>query len=185
MWSRINDAGITVVVHAGDSGYSTHGYADRPFSTGGLSTAGYTGPSIGNFSIERAAQDWLIQAVFQKIFDRFPNLRFASVENGSDFLAPMFRKMDQTAKKSFGWFDDHPVDTFREHVWMNPFWEDDVNEVAELMGTDHVIFGSDWPHIEGLPQPLDYLVELKSFDPLDQRRILLDNVAFLNTPRPT
>ena len=185
VWSRINDAGITVVIHAGDSGYSTHGYADRPFSTGGLSTAGYTGPSIGNFSIERAAQDWLIQAVFQKIFDRFPNLRFASVENGSDFLAPMFRKMDQTAKKSFGWFDDHPGDTFREHVWMNPFWEDDVNEVAELMGTDHVIFGSDWPHIEGLPQPLDYLVELKSFDPLDQRRILLDNVAFLNTPRPT
>ena len=184
VWARINEAGITVVVHAGDSGYSTQGYADNKFSAAGISKGNYGGPSIGSFSIERAAQDWLIQAVFQRIFDRFPNVRVASVENGSDFLAPTFRKFDQTAKKSFGWFDDHPVDTFRNNVWMNPFWEDNVNEVVELMGVDHVIFGSDWPHIEGLPHPLDYLVELKEFDPADQKKILLDNVTFLNTPQP-
>jgi predicted TIM-barrel fold metal-dependent hydrolase len=184
VWARINEAGITVVVHAADSGYSTQGYADNTFSAAGISKGNYGGPSIGSFSIERAAQDWLIQAVFQKIFDRFPNLRFASIENGSDFLGPMFRKFDQTAKKSFGWFDDHPRDTFKQHVWMNPFWEDDVHEVAELMGTDRVIFGSDWPHIEGLPQPLDYLVELADFGVEDQKKILLDNVTFLNTPQP-
>ena len=45
---------------------------------------------------------------------------------------------------------------------MNPFWEDDVNEVVELMGADRVIFGSDWPHIEGMPKPLDYAVEVKA-----------------------
>ncbi len=184
VWSRINEAGVTLVIHASDSGYSTQGYADNRFSAAGISKGNYGGPSIGSFSIERAAQDWLIQAVFQKIFDRFPNLRFASVENGSDFLAPMFRKFDQTVKKSFGWFNDHPTDTFKNHVWMNPFWEDDVNEVAELMGADHVIFGSDWPHIEGLPTPLDYLVELKEFDDADRKKILLDNVSFLNTPQP-
>ncbi len=185
VWARINEAGITVVLHAGDSGYSTQGYTDeRKFSAAGISKGGWGGPSIGSFFIERAAQDWLMQAVFQKIFDRFPRLRFASVENGSDFLAPMFRKFDQTAKKSFDWFTDHPTDTFKEKVWMNPFWEDDVNEVAELMGTDHVIFGSDWPHIEGLPQPLDYLVELEEFDDADVRKIMFDNVDYLNTPLP-
>ena len=184
VWSRINEAGVTLVIHASDSGYSTQGYADSRFSAAGISKGTYGGPSIGSFSIERAAQDWLIQAVFQKIFDRFPNLRVASIENGSDFLGPTFRKFDQTAKKSFGWFKEHPVETFKNHVWMNPFWEDDVNEVAELMGADRVIFGSDWPHIEGLPKPLDYMVELKEFDAVDQKKILLDNVAFLNTPQP-
>jgi len=184
VWARINEAGITVVIHASDSGYSTQGYADYKFSAAGISKGGYSGPSVGSFSIERAAQDWLIQAVFQKIFDRFPNLRFASVENGSDFLAPMFRKFDQTARKTFSWFTDHPVDTFKNNVWINPFWEDDVNEIAGLMGADRVIFGSDWPHIEGLPKPLDYLVELKEFDAVDQKKILLDNVTFLNTPQP-
>ena len=70
------------------------------------------------------------------------------------------------------------------NVWINPFWEDDVNEVVELMGADRVIFGSDWPHIEGMPQPLDYVPELKAFDDDDQRRILRDNARVLNTPQP-
>jgi predicted TIM-barrel fold metal-dependent hydrolase len=67
---------------------------------------------------------------------------------------------------------------------MNPFWEDDVNEVVELMGADHVIFGSDWPHIEGLPRPLDYLTDVEGFDEDDRRRILRDNGRFLNVRRP-
>ena len=56
-----------------------------------------------------------------------------------------------------GYFKEDPVELFQRHVWINPFWEDDVNEVAALMGADRVIFGSDWPHIEGMPQPLDYV----------------------------
>jgi predicted TIM-barrel fold metal-dependent hydrolase len=67
-------------------------------------------------------------------------------------------------------------------VWINPFWEDDVHEIAALMGTDRVIFGSDWPHIEGMPSPLDYAVEVKEFDIADQGRILHDNVVALNLP---
>ena len=69
-------------------------------------------------------------------------------------------------------------------MWINPFWEDDVNEVAAHMGTERVIFGSDWPHIEGMPQPLDYLVELERFSAQEQQRILRDNARFLNTPQP-
>ena len=180
VWARINEAGITVVIHASDSGYTSQGYADDRFSSFG----GGGGPSIKLFAIERAAQDWLIQAVFEKLFVRFPNLRVASVENGSDFLAPMFRKFDHTAKKNYWWFDDHPVDVFKQHVWMNPFWEDDADEVVELMGADRVIFGSDWPHIEGMPEPLDYLVELKNLDADQIRKVMLDNVTELNTLRP-
>ena len=189
VWARINEAGVTVVIHAADSGYDTHGYTSKAkFSAAGL-TKGQSakpayGPSLGSFAIERAAQDWLIQSVFEKLYDRFPRIRVASVENGSDFLAPMFRKFDQQVKKTFGWFADHPSETFRENVWINPFWEDDVNEIVELMGADRVIFGSDWPHIEGLPQPLDYLVELKEFDDDDVKKIIHDNVTHLNTPLP-
>ena len=83
-----------------------------------------------------------------------------------------------------GYFVEDPVDTFRRHVWINPFWEDDVNETVALMGADRVVFGSDWPHIEGLPSPLDYAVELKDLDPNDQRRVLLDNALELNEHRP-
>ena len=52
------------------------------------------------------------------------------------------------------------------------------------MGADRVVFGSDWPHIEGMPNPLDYVVELKELDDADQRRILLENALELNELRP-
>ena len=179
-WARVNEAGITTVVHAGDSGYSSQGYAEDAF---GSSMTGRYRPSIKAFSIERAAHDWLITMSMERMYTRFPNLRIASVENGADYLDMLFRKLKQQAMKSPTWFDEDPVELFREHVWMNPFWEDNVYEVIELMGADHVIFGSDWPHIEGMPTPLDYLEEIEDLTDDDLQLVMRDNTRYLNTPR--
>ena len=59
-----------------------------------------------------------------------------------------------------------------------------VYEVEEFMGADRVIFGSDWPHIEGMPTPLDYVKELENFDDAKKLRILRDNTRELNELRP-
>jgi predicted TIM-barrel fold metal-dependent hydrolase len=181
-WARVNEAGITLVAHAGDSGYTSQGYAKDGFSAelGGAMLK----PSIKGFNIERAAYDFLITLVYERLFERFPNLRVASVENGSEFLSDMFRKLRHARARMPRWFREDPVDTFKRHVWINPFWEDDVNEVAERMGVERVIFGSDWPHIEGMPQPLDYLADLVKFDDVAKRKILRDNTRALNELRP-
>ncbi len=181
-WARVNEAGITVVVHAGDSGYSSQGYADDEFSA--AFGAGSGRPSIRMFAIERAAYDFLISLVFDKVFERFPNVRVASVENGSGFLPDLFRKLESTSHKLMGYFSEDPGETFRRHVWINPFWEDDVYEIVDLMGADRVIFGSDWPHIEGMPQPLDYVNEVKELSETDRRLVLRDNARALNERRP-
>lgn len=52
------------------------------------------------------------------------------------------------------------------------------------MGNDRVIFGSDWPHIEGMPQPLDYLADLEKFSEADTRKIMRENAEALNRRRP-
>jgi predicted TIM-barrel fold metal-dependent hydrolase len=180
-WARVNEAGVTVVVHAGDSGYSSNGYALDGFAA---TFEGGWKPSIKAFNIERAAYDFLITLAFDKLFDRFPNLRVASVENGSEFLPDLFRKLGSTHKKMPGWFAEDPSQTFRRHVWINPFWEDDPDQVVEIMGPERVIFGSDWPHIEGMPRPLDYVKELQGLDPAAARRVLRDNARELNARRP-
>lgn len=182
VWARINEAGIPVVIHAGDSGNSSNGYAVDGFSAS-FSGGGWA-PSVSGFKIERAAFEFMITSVFEKLFDRFPNLRLASVENGSDFLPDLLRKVRNTTKKMPGYYQEDPVATFKRHWWINPFWEDDVNEIAEIMGTDRVLFGSDWPHIEGMPEPLDYVTELNKFDDAERKQILFDNVTALNTPQP-
>jgi predicted TIM-barrel fold metal-dependent hydrolase len=187
-WARVNEAGITVVAHAGDSGYSPNGYGRGQFQSGfGSESGGPAGgprrPSVAMVNFERAIYDFLASLVLDDFFFRFPNIRVASVENGAEFLPDMCRKLRSARTKMPMLFREDPVETFRRHIWINPFWEDDVNEVVECMGADRVIFGSDWPHIEGMQQPLDYLPELKAFDDDDQRRILRDNAEFLNAPQ--
>ena len=180
-WARVDEAGITVVVHAADSGYTTQGYSPDGFAA---RFDNKTKPNLRLLSIERAIYDFLASLLFDKFFDRFPNVRMASVENGAEFVPDFFKKLGSIRRKMPGYFSEDPVETFRRHVWINPFWEDDVNETVALMGADRVVFGSDWPHIEGLPSPLDYAVELKDLDPNDQRRVLLDNALELNEHRP-
>jgi hypothetical protein len=182
-WARVNEAGITVVVHAGDSGYTSQGYAKDGFGAS-FDPAGAAKPSVRMFAIERAAYDFLIQLMFDDLYTRFPNVRVASVENGSEFLGDLFKKLASTARKMPRYWKDDPADIFREHVWINPFWEDDPYEIVDLMGADRVVFGSDWPHIEGLPNPRDYAMEIKELDPDAQRLIMHDNAEVLNTLQP-
>jgi predicted TIM-barrel fold metal-dependent hydrolase len=181
-WARVHEAGITIVVHAGDSGYANNGYAADGFAAA-FADGGWK-PTVKSMNIERAAYDFLITLVYDKLFERFPGVRIASVENGSEFLPDLFRKLRSTAKKMPGYFGEDPVESFRRNVWINPFWEDDVAEIVELMGPERVIFGSDWPHIEGMPRPLDYAPELAGFEAAVQRRILRDNAVELNELRP-
>jgi len=183
-WARVNEAGITVVIHAGDSGYTTHGYTRDGFSAAGVS--GPIRPNIKVFNIERAAYDFLITLSYEKLYERFPNVRIASVENGAEFLPDLFRKLRQSRDRlsNLGYYNEDPGLLFKEHVWINPFWEDDVYEVESLMGADRVIFGSDWPHIEGMPQPLDYVEELSEFDAEKKQRILRANALELTEHRP-
>ncbi len=179
-WSRVDEAGITVVVHAGDGGASSNGYADDGFAAD-FKGGGWR-PSIKSFAIEQAVHDFLLSMMFANHLARFPHLRIASIENGAEFLPDLFRKLRSQDKKMPGYFGDDPVEIFRRQVWINPFWEDDLLTVVDQMGPDRVIFGSDWPHIEALPQPLDYLPETKPLAAADRRRVLRDNAVELARP---
>jgi predicted TIM-barrel fold metal-dependent hydrolase len=180
-WARLQEADIPLVVHAGDAGPTClPGYAGGSFST---SFKGAGRPRITQLTMERSIHDFLASMVFDQLFDRFPRLRVVSVENGAQFLPGLLKGLTSASKKMPGYWKTDPVEQFRDRVWINPFWEDDVHEVLALMGPDRVVFGSDWPHIEGMPSPLDYLVELKDVEPAVQRRVLRDNALELMQPQ--
>ena len=50
-------------------------------------------------------------------------------------------------------FPESPLDTIREHVWVTPYYEEDMRKLADRIGVEQVLFGSDWPHGEGLADP--------------------------------
>ena len=53
-----------------------------------------------------------------------------------------------------------PSEALTEHLWVCPFPEDDVRGLLDVIGPEHVVFGSDYPHPEGLAEPCSYVDHL-------------------------
>ena len=116
------------------------------------------------------------------MFQRFPNVRIASIENGAEWVAPLLRKLKKCAGQMPQVFGEPPLDTFRRHVFVAPYYEDDVRALADLIGTENVLLGSDFPHAEGLADPLTFLNELEDFNDAEIRLIMRENAVKLVEP---
>ena len=78
-------------------------------------------------------------------------------------------------------FGVDPVQQLREHLWVAPFYEDDIRGLADCIGVDHVLFGSDYPHAEGLAEPLAFLNDLHGFSDAEVEQVMSSNaLALLN-----
>ena len=87
---------------------------------------------------------------------RFPELRIGMVENGTTWLPRLLENLSDTRKKMPQLYSENPVEAIHRCVYFNPFWEENVAELAKLVPIDHLFFGSDYPHPEGLADPLSY-----------------------------
>jgi predicted TIM-barrel fold metal-dependent hydrolase len=127
--------------------------------------------------------EWVGALIVHGVFARHPNVRVATIENGSSWVPELVRRLRKFAKQVPDAFPGDPIETLRRHVWVAPFYEDDIRGLADEIGVDHVLFGSDWPHAEGLAQPTDFVDDLAGFDADEIRTIMRDNGRALATPR--
>lgn len=179
-WRLVTEAGITVAYHSGESGYG------RYLSDWGEATefeAFRRTPLYGLLTSDRAIADTMAALICHGLYDRFPGLRVATIESGSEWVRPLLAKLAKSFALTPGAFDGiDPVATFRSHVWVAPYYEDDIRALADTIGTDHVLFGSDWPHAEGLAEPTAFADDLHGFTDQEVRLIMRDNGAALSRP---
>jgi predicted TIM-barrel fold metal-dependent hydrolase len=180
-WARANEAGLTVAFHGGDHGYGK--YAED-WGEGGEFRSFKATPLRALVMGDRAPFDTFACLVCHGVFRRFPNLRAASIEMGSDWVRLLLRRMALLYRQMPYAFPEDPVETFKRHVWVSPFHEEDVKGLGDLLGADHLLMGSDFPHAEGLAEPTDYVHELAGFSPAEVRRIMRENALFLSERRP-
>lgn len=109
------------------------------------------------------------------VFDRHPTLRVASIENGSEWVHRLAKRLKKLANQHPRSFPNDPVDALREHVWISPYYEEDLTVLADRIGVDRILFGSDWPHGEGLESPLAFTLELTGFSRAAVQKIMRDN----------
>ena len=189
-WSRVNEARIPVILHIGISGYNPvvgSMWGEEPEVTESEMSPFLYYTCFG----KRPIMDTIACFVFHNLFGRFPNLRILSIENGSTWVPSLLADMDSAARvtvstqglKQTRWvggpLTDTPSELFKSHVWVAPFYEDPVPDLVERIGAERVLFGSDWPHPEGVFEPLDFLEECQGLAEAPVRRVMRENMAGL------
>jgi predicted TIM-barrel fold metal-dependent hydrolase len=180
-WARVNQAGITVAYHGGDYGYGKY---VEDFGESGELESFKASPLKGILLGNRAPFDTFAALICHGLFQRFPNLRVASVEQGSNWVPWLLQSFRRSYGQTPQVYSEDPVETFKRHCWVSPFHEDDVPLLRELIGSDRMLMGSDYPHAEGLAEPTDYVHELKGFPEREIRRVMRDNALELSQRRP-
>jgi predicted TIM-barrel fold metal-dependent hydrolase len=180
VWARLAEASIPVAFHLGDSGYN----AFTAMWGGSARFEAYAKSSILSRILvsDRAIHDTMASLVVDGVFTRHPTLRVASIENGSDWVALLVKRLKKQANQTPWVFKEAPLDQIRRNVWVTPYYEEDLHALADVIGVERILFGSDWPHGEGLAEPTDFAKELADFDDADVRKIMRDNaLALLGT----
>jgi predicted TIM-barrel fold metal-dependent hydrolase len=178
-WARVAEAGITVAFHGGDSGYARLVRAWEPQAQ---YRAFYATPLQRVLLGNSAITETMAALLCHRLLERHPRLRVASIENGSGWVSNVLKKVDLAATQTPGWFAERPSEIFRRQVWVSPFWEDKPAEAATKLGFERTLFGSDWPHTEGIAEPRAYADTLASLAPDAVRRIMRDNAFELTNP---
>jgi predicted TIM-barrel fold metal-dependent hydrolase len=179
VWGLVAEAGVPMVLHAGLSGVSHYGGFWRNTDPG-QGGGGFEGFKHAAFPLvafaDRGISDTLAAMVCHGLLSRFPALRIASIENGAMWVPDLLRNLALAFGKMPVGFSEHPVEQFRRQVWISPYYEDDMDLLKETVGIDRLMFGSDFPHTEGLSDPRAFVEDIPGFDAADTRAIMRDNV---------
>ena len=124
--------------------------------------------------------DMMAAMVCHGTFDRHPKLRVASLELGAAWVPDLLRRFRKSYGKTPQLFGRDPVESFREHVWVAPFYEDDSRDTRDAVGADRILLGSDWPHPEGLGEPRAWIPDFLPLSPDEQRLALRENLKELS-----
>ncbi len=183
-WGTVVEHGLKVIFHIDFSDfnelYAKH-WSEDPDRTVYEYSALQTYFSI----LERPVSDTMAALLLHNLFGRFPELQVVTIELGSSWIRPLLNTVDKAVKFSANgkWLGGQPrelpSETFAKHVWVSPYFEDDIPDLISLIGEDRVLFGSDYPHPEGLKEPLSYANYLGGLPDPTVKKIMRGNMERL------
>jgi len=156
-WKLVEESGVVVSMHSSDSGYARY-------------QADWTGPSemlpfkFDAFRmmsvLKRPIEDSCSALVCHGLLTRFPKLKIAMIENGGSWVPHFLEQLKDVYKKMPQAFEEDPIAAFKRNIYVSPFFEDNLTQLIDAIGADHMLFGSDYPHPEGLADPCTYVHHL-------------------------
>jgi predicted TIM-barrel fold metal-dependent hydrolase len=175
-WEKVVEHDILVAMHSSDSGYERYA---NDWMGNNSEMLPFQPQAFRMLQGWRPVEDAVSALVCHGALSRFPALKVAVIENGSSWVAPLLKSMADLYKKMPQEFLEDPVMVVKRNIYISPFWEEDLGALAELIGDEHVLFGSDYPHPEGLADPVSYVDELAGLSEEKIRKIMGGNLAKL------
>ncbi|GAA3392612.1 amidohydrolase family protein [Cryptosporangium minutisporangium] len=180
-WTLVQDSGVVVGLHASDDGFTRYlneweGHVGEyvPFAKGRPSAF-----SAVVSAEHRTIKDLVTSLVTHGVVTRFPDIRFMPIENGSVWVKPMMDGLRSVHERRPEIFDEDPIEALLRSVVFNPFYEEDVVGLVETVGADRVVFGSDYPHPEGMFDPVTFVDEIEPLADEDKAKIMGGNLSRL------
>ncbi len=186
-WARLQDADVPFVTHVGTGGRLVpKGYREngRPAPTDFLG-GGENIRSKDFLNIGYWPENFLSALALDGVFERFPGLRGASIEQGAEWVVTMLKKLDGAMQFARTEPDLQALpmpasDYIRRQVKFTPFPKDDVAWITEQIGPDLLMFSTDTPHPEGTKNPIErFAAHLDGFDAATQDRFYIGNMREL------
>jgi predicted TIM-barrel fold metal-dependent hydrolase len=189
-WSILNEAGVSVVFHVSEAIYLKDHMAvwGEPMQKSRLRQSAFVW--MHGYS-ERPVIETLSSFIFWNFFERFPNIKLLSAENGAEWVPNTLVKMDKSrgmAKNGYwpgGQLKERPSKIFMRHVGVVAYPEDNLKNLIDQTGSaDWMLMGSDYPHSEGVPEPRDFADEAcADLSDTDTRKIMYENgMRFMGLP---
>lgn len=189
-WNIVNEAGLRVVFHVSEAIYMKGHMAawGEPVQQSRIKQTAFVW--MHGYS-ERPVIETLTSFIFWNFFERFPNVKLLSAENGAEWVPAMLVKMDKCrgiAKNGYwpgGQLKDRPSRIFAQHIGVVAYPEDDLKSIVEQVGNaDWIMMGSDYPHAEGVEEPRVFAEEAcAGLSEADTRKIMYENgMRFMGLP---
>ncbi|HEX4864616.1 MAG TPA: amidohydrolase family protein, partial [Acidimicrobiales bacterium] len=180
-WERVAEADILVGMHGSDSGYQRYSNEWEGVRSGEFLP--FTGKGSGfatiQFGMHRPIVDTVASLIGHGLCNRFPTLKVSPVENGSNWVRPLLEELAHAYEMAPQEFEEDPVEVFHRNIYVHPFHEEDPVGLVGLLGPDRVLFGSDYPHPEGMSDPISFVDDLKGLDEDVIQKVMGGNLARL------
>jgi predicted TIM-barrel fold metal-dependent hydrolase len=159
LWALLESENVPVVTHIGGGGRPVRpGFHDNGRDVTDFLGGGENVRSKDFLAIHQRPEIFWGAMVLDGIFERFPGLRGASVEEGAMWVVPWVRRLDRAmqfarTEKPLADLTMQPSEYVRRHLRFTPFAGEPVGWMIEQSG-DLFLFSSDYPHPEGTKDPI-------------------------------
>jgi predicted TIM-barrel fold metal-dependent hydrolase len=180
LWEVCTELNLPINFHIGSSQTQNSWFGGTPWPSHGKDQKLAIGGAMMFFSNARV----LTNLIFSGVLERFPKLKFVSVESGIGWIPYLLDSLDyqceELAPEAMSYLTMKPSDYFRRNIYAC-FWFErkGMKSMVDLVGVDNVMWETDFPHPVCLyPNSLDVTAKtLEGFSAPDTKKIMSTNAA--------